>query len=217
MPLLGGTGSRRQEKALVRRMLAGDEAAFDEFADDYIPVVHRFAMRRLGGDLELAREMVQNTMCKAIAKLPSFRGEAALTTWLCACCRNEIAAHFRRRGRSIQEVGLASDEVLAAAPAPGRTPPEGPEETTLRGESSRLVHDTLDALPPHYGKVLEWKYLEELPVKEIAARLDIGPKAAESLLTRARNSFRQDFMRRQGGPELAVLAAPAGRLKEAVR
>jgi len=51
----------------------------------------------------------------------------------------------------------------------------------------------LDYLPAHYGSALEWKYLDDLSVREIAARLGMGEKAAESLLTRARRAFRDAF------------------------
>ena len=51
----------------------------------------------------------------------------------------------------------------------------------------------LDGLPARYGDALEWKYVEGLPVVEIAARLAVSPKAAESLLTRAREAFRDAF------------------------
>ena len=51
----------------------------------------------------------------------------------------------------------------------------------------------MDPLPPRYGDALEWKYIHGLTVKEIAALLEVGPKAAESLLTRARQAFRDGF------------------------
>jgi DNA-directed RNA polymerase specialized sigma24 family protein len=51
----------------------------------------------------------------------------------------------------------------------------------------------LDLLPPHYSQALEWKYLERLPVLEIAARMGVQAKAAESLLTRARQAFRTSY------------------------
>ena len=185
---------RSEEREFVRRMIAGDESAFEVFADDYIPALYRFAANRLGGDRELTGDLVQTTICKAIAKLSTFRGEAALMTWLCACCRNEIAGHFRKKMRPIREVDLEAVEESSAAEL-GAAAPEGPESEVLRSETSRLVHVALDALPPHYGKVLEWKYLENLPVKEIATRLELGPKAAESLLTRARQAFRKAHAR----------------------
>ena len=56
-----------------------------------------------------------------------------------------------------------------------------------------LVRRVLDTLPPHYADALEWKYIDEVPVQEIAGRLGLGVKAAESLLTRAREAFRDAF------------------------
>ena len=181
---------RTEEREFVSRMIAGDETAFELFADEYIPALYRFAVKRLDGDRELTSDIVQTTICKAIDKLSTFRGDAALMTWLCACCRNEIAGHFRKKMRPVHEVDLEVVEESSAAEL-GAAAPEVPETTALRNETSRLVHVALDELPPHYGQVLEWKYLENLPVKEIATRLDVGPKAAESLLTRARDAFRR--------------------------
>lgn len=194
---------RDDGKALVRQMIAGDEAAFERFSDSYIPALYRFALTRLDRDSELTREIVQTVLCKAIGKLDSFRGEAALMTWLCAICRAEIAGHFRRQSRRGWEMELDAEN-LAVNPARGGNRSEDPERVLLDRERSKLVHIALDLLPPHYGQVLEWKYLKELSVKEIAGRLDVGPKAVESLLTRARQSFRNGFARLMADAEPAA-------------
>ena len=68
-----------------------------------------------------------------------------------------------------------------------------PQRAALHADLERLVQVILDHLPGHYGDVLEWKYVQGLSVGEIAARLHVGPKAAESLLTRARDAFRDGF------------------------
>ena len=183
-----GSDPRLEEKALVERMLAGDEAAMEEFADEYFPGLYRFALGRLG-DRELAREVVQATVCKALAKLETFRGEAPLLAWLCACCRNEIRMDFRSKQRQPAIVGLEDDV------ASDLDPPEG---ALARKEEARHVHAALDLLPPRYARALEWKYVERLPVKEIAERLRLGAKAAESLLTRARQAFREGYERVRG-------------------
>ncbi len=180
----------QDERALVRSLIAGDRQAFEAFADSYVPALHRFASSRLRGPAELIREVVQSTLANAIPKLPSFRGEATLMTWLCACCRNEIALHYRRRNREPPVEPLAGDETDGG---------EGPEGALLRDETSRMVHMALDLLPPHHSRALEWKYLEQLSVQEIAERMQLGTKAAESLLTRARASFRERFRCLQGG------------------
>ena len=186
--------ANKSEKALVARMIAGEERAFEEFADGYIPQIYRFVQRKVNGDRDLANEIVQSTLCKAIAKLSSFRGEAALTTWICACSRNEIAAHFRRKQRAGTELEFQEVEDTSASLL-GEQRFDGPESALLQRETAEFVHVALDALPPHYGQVLEWKYLESLSVNEIAQRLDLGLKATESLLTRARQSFRAGYAR----------------------
>ena len=58
---------------------------------------------------------------------------------------------------------------------------------------------TLDYLPAPYGDVLEWKYLRDMSMEEIAGRLGRSPKAVESLLTRARDAFRDSFATLSGG------------------
>lgn len=192
---------RRQERALVRRMIDGDEAAFEEFSELYIPGLYRFATNRLHGDREVTADVVQSTLCKAIAKIASFRGEAALMTWLCACCRNEIAGHFRRQQRTSGHLDFqVVEEAMPALLAEEQ--PESPESDVLRRETSHQVHVALDALPPHYGQALEWKYLENLSVKEIAGRLNLGVKAVESLLTRARQSFRDGYAKLAADPQV---------------
>jgi RNA polymerase sigma-70 factor (ECF subfamily) len=190
--------ARAEERALVRAMIAGEETAFERFSDDYIPALYRFVSFRVNHERELTREIVQSALVKAIAKLSSFRGEASLLTWLRACCKREIAAHFRRGKNRPTEVEWTDGQAAEATPL-NRTPMDGPEASALRKESSSMVHAALDSLPPRYSRVLEMKYLDNLPVKEIADRMNLRPKAAESLLTRARNSFRKSYARLQGG------------------
>jgi RNA polymerase sigma-70 factor (ECF subfamily) len=180
---------QKEERQLVDRMRAGDESAFEAFAEQYIPGLYRFAGRRLDHDRELTRDIVQTTVCHVIENLDSYRAEAPLFTWLCACCRNEIAMHFRRLGRRPREVELEE----AAANAGRALGFPAPEERLLRVEEAELVHLTLDRLPPSYAKAVQWRYLEGLAVPEIARRLASSYKATESLLSRARKAFREIY------------------------
>ncbi len=182
------------DRALVRRLLAGEARAFDEFFDGNFPGLYRFALTRVNYDEDAAEDVAQATICKAITKLRTYRGEAALFTWLCTFCRHEISAFYKRTRTSMQRVHLIEDapEVRAALESlKGEL--AGPAQAFDRAEIGRLVHVALNQLPPHYGNVLEWKYLEGVPVKEMAIRLGLSPKATESVLTRARNAFRDAF------------------------
>ena len=139
--------------------------------------------------------MVQATLCKAITKLATYRGEAALFTWLCTFCRHEISAHYSRLRRTARETPLIEEtpDVRAALESLGAASADDPDDRLRRRELARLVQVTLDYLPDRYGDALEWKYIQELSVQEIAVRLTVSPKAAESLLSRAREAFREAF------------------------
>ncbi len=183
------------DRRLVERMLAGDEEAFDQFFEGHCPRLYRFALPRLNHDADAAEEIVQVTLVKAVAGLKGYRGEAALFTWLCTICRREIAAHHERRGGRPENVALVEEmpEVRAALDTLAATLGQDPESALRRSEVARLVQVTLDALPGAYGDALEWKYVQGFSVMEIAARLNLGAKAAESLLTRARQAFREGY------------------------
>jgi RNA polymerase sigma-70 factor (ECF subfamily) len=196
--------------ALVRRVLAGDEAAFEEFFECYFPRLYRFALPRLDGHEDAAEDTTQRVLIRALDRLHSYRGEAALFTWLCTLCRREIAAWREREGRR-QEVSLVDErhEIRAALDALSTVDAHDPEATLRRRELSLLVQLTLDHLPGRYGDVLEWRYINELSVEEIATRLGVGYKAAESLLARARAAFRDGFaFVTGGGPDRPVRRAP---------
>jgi RNA polymerase sigma-70 factor, ECF subfamily len=181
----------REDRELVARMLGGEEPAFSEFVDRYSKALYRFSLQRLDGDRELTRDTVQTAITKALANLDTYRGEASLLTWLCACCRNEILMQRRRRRTAPALVEL--EEGVEPAAGSTKQESEDPEAALLRRESARLVHRTLDLLLPRQAQALEWKYVDQLPVDEIAARLGVRPKAAESLLTRARDAFRSRY------------------------
>lgn len=181
------------DRALARRILGGDEAAFRDLFERFFPRLYRFALARVPRDPEAARDIVQQTFCQAIERLDTYRGEAALYTWFCQICRNAVADHYRRRGRVASRVLLLEDQPDARAILESFAAPEAdePETRAMREQVHRLVGATLDALPGRYGEALEWKYIDGLSVREIAQRLSLGEKAAESLLTRARESFRE--------------------------
>ncbi|MEM9558614.1 MAG: sigma-70 family RNA polymerase sigma factor [Acidobacteriota bacterium] len=186
---LGETSDpRRAERELLRAMARGDARAFDRFVAEYTPVLVRFARNQLAGHPDAVADIVQTTLVEAVDTLDSFRGDAPLGAWLLGICRFQIGTYWRKwhvRARYAAESPVDLELIETGLPSP-------PEE--LEDDQQRAaVHGTLDLLNPPYGQVLEWKYLQELSVKEIARRLDVSPKAAESTLTRARAAFRKVF------------------------
>jgi len=180
------------DRKLVDRLLAGDERAFSSFFEEYFPRVYRFALPRVNRDEDLAKDVVQATLIKAVRGLAGFRGEAALFTWLCQICRREISDQLRRLRRHSDRVVLIDDspEIRAALETIEAPESSEPPHRQDAAELQRIVHSVLDRLPGRYGEALELKYIEGRSVEEIGERLGIGHTAAQSLLARARVAFR---------------------------
>lgn len=179
------------DKKLVKQLLAGDERAFDRFFEENFARLYRFAIARMPDDSEGAREVVQVTLTRAIRKMHTFRAESALFTWLCAICRNEMNDWLCRQSRYRDHIVLIEDfpDVRAAVDSFRAPIEDSPERQYERVEMLRLIQVALDRLPAKYGDILEWKYVEGHSVKEISARLKIGPEATQSLLARAKRAF----------------------------
>lgn len=190
-------------------MLAGEARAFHGFFDDYFPRVYRFALPRLGGDAEAAKEVVQATLVKAVRNLARFRGEAALFSWICQICRRQVVDYLRANRRHSQRVVLLDDspEIRAALESLEAPEEDEPMHRYSHAETRRLVQSVLDRLPARYGDVLEWKYIEGRSVEEIGELLGVGHTAAQSLLARARTAFREALETVFGSTASDVLAA----------
>lgn len=180
-----------EDKRLVKRLLAGDERAFEGFFEENFARLYRFALSRLGGDDALAQEAAQRSLIRAIDRLHTYRAEAALFTWLCTICRNQIIDMQRSDARRDKHVVLTEDHphIQAMVEAIAAPVAESPDAEYQRRESIRLIQVALDKLPARYGNVLEWKYIEGYSVVEIAAKLDVGREAAQSLIARAKRAF----------------------------
>ncbi len=176
----------------ARRLLERDPEAFEAFFDESFQRLYRFALVRVDRDAGLAREVVQATLCKAIDRLESYRGEAPMFSWLCSICRHEILDQ-RGRERRFAAVDLLEEEPAVRAALEAMARVATPEDEARGRELQRLVHAALDHLPFRYGEALEMRYVDGLPVPEIAARLELTYKATESVLSRARAAFRSTF------------------------
>ena len=188
------------DRKLVDRLLQGEHAAFDSFFNEYFPKLFRFVKRRMPGDAATAEDVAQATLCRALESLHGYRGEAALFTWLCTLCRREMSARWQESRQWSAAPSLAEDDpaVRAALESLLGEQPD-PASAADREQVRESIRTALDYLPAPYGDILEWKYLRDLSMEEIASRLGRSPKAVESLLTRARDAFRETFTMLSGG------------------
>jgi RNA polymerase sigma factor (sigma-70 family) len=113
--------------------------------------------------------------------------------WLIGIARHKVQDLRRRAAR----MRTTLEDNLAAAPLSSEDdPPTALEAAEVR----QCVGGIMDAMEDEERTVLEWKYLDDLSVREIARRLGRTEKAVEAALYRARQTFRAAFERAQRAP-----------------
>jgi RNA polymerase sigma-70 factor (ECF subfamily) len=175
-------------------MRRGEQRAFDQFFDAYAPRLGAFAARRSSLDAAALEDVVQVTMINAMRGLGSFRGGAALFTWLCQICRNHLADVRRKAERQPKVQSL---EQLEASKPPGTvvelTDFRDPLDECAEDSTRSAVRRAVNKLPASYSRILELRYGDDLTVPEIARVLQLSESAAESRLVRARQAFKDGW------------------------
>lgn len=194
---------RQREADLRRRVLAGDDSAWEELFVDCFDAVWVAVARRVGRDRHRIEDVVGETWLVAVRRIASFDPEAgSFLAWLHGIAelahKNAQRSWARREGRSRRPLDAAAG--LPAARAQSRE---------SAGETRELVEASFASIPERYRAVLREKYVEELPVEEIARRREASPKAVESLLSRARGAFREAYRLLADGPA-GARSAPDG-------
>lgn len=170
------------------RELFSDQHAFRLWYDRALPVVYAFVFARCGAEEATAVEITQESFVEAVRQRNSFDGAADPVTWVCGIARHKVADHFRRlererrrRFRLLQEEREAEEQAVSSI------------------EDREAVASALRTLGESQRAVLVMRYLDGMPVRDIAKALDRSESSVESLLSRARESFRRRFEAPSGG------------------
>ena len=170
----------RDDVELLAAAAAGELDAVRQVIDDIGPVVYGFVFARVGGRPE-AEDIVQDVFLEAMRSHATFRGEAALTTWMCTIARRRLARHYERERRQ------AAAHARLAPVAEVISLPSIDHDAARNDELVRAM----GTLPPLQRQVLVMKYLDDRPVDDVARELGRTPVQVQSLLQRARAGMRR--------------------------
>ena len=156
-------------------------AALLDLYDDALPHVYGYLLSRCGGQVAVAQDLTTQTFLAAVQTVR--RGDRLRLSkpWLMTVARNKLVDHWRRQAR--EERGLRT---VAAGEASVHDPWDA-ELDLLR------AHAVLDKLSAHHRMVLTLRYLDDLPVPEVAVLIGRTLHATEALLVRARAAFRRAY------------------------
>lgn len=192
-----------EEAELVQRAQRGDEAAFAELMRRNSSPSLRLALSVLK-DQQEAEDQVQTSFLKAWTGLPSFHLESRFSTWFRTIVMNQCLMRLRVLRRvNIQSLDDNGDSEQPLEPQCTRT---SPENDLANREMSEHLRREIKRMPPLLRDVLILRDLEQLPIEEVAGRLNLTEAAAKSRLGRARAMLRERMMRHVG-PALSALAA----------
>jgi RNA polymerase sigma-70 factor (ECF subfamily) len=161
----------------MRAVAGRDPATVVELVERAAPEVYRYAVRLTGGDRALAEDLVQDA-CVDLVRVDRSGGAAELGVgWLIVVVRRRYLDHLRRTDRDTRRVdrATAGDELITA-----------PDWASVRGGDALTC---LGLLSADQRAALVLRYVDDLPVAEVAELMDRTVAATESLLARARREL----------------------------
>jgi RNA polymerase sigma-70 factor, ECF subfamily len=184
------TTDRSSEALLIAELRSGDPRAVPEFYHRYLDRVYNFVFHRVGGSVEDAEDVTQDTFISAFRSINQFRGDSAIFTWLCGIAKNKVRDFIRQKHRAKdippeQFVEFENQEALEAVMSDVWQ--RSLADQVVEQDAARAaVRDLFAGLSDDEREALWLRYVEELSVKEIAQLLGRTGKGVEGLLTRAK-------------------------------
>ncbi len=204
-PPMTQVSGQAEDKALVARLLARDEAAFRELVSSYHGTLLRVAMLFVR-DRAAAEEVAQETWARVLSSLPGFEARSSLRTWISRICANTAKTRAARDARTTPLSAL--EDPSESAVDPGRFTARGawgdpprvweadtPESILERREAVACIERTLEELPPAQRAVLTLRDVQGLEADEVCNILELSESNQRVLLHRARARVRRALER----------------------
>ncbi len=168
-----------------------DRIAWEYFADDYWPVLRRYAIQACGdpGEGEDLAQEITTRLLKEKNLLAGYNGRGSLAGWLRAAVSHAAIDRFRRMRRQVSLEDLRENEAPAALADPVKSDGEEDLDSRWGPVISQVVGETISALPARDRLILALYYLREVPLKAIGRQF----KAHEATVSRWLNRMRQDI------------------------
>lgn len=175
------------EKQLIKSILRGDEKALLFFYRHFAPRIGTIIRNKIANESD-AEEVLQDTLLATIESLRDFSFKSSLFTFICSIAYHKIIDFYRKkRIKSIFFSQMPEVEFFISTLL-------GPEDVFDKQMLRKKIKDTFSHLTPRHSIILKLKYVYGYSVDEIARKLSISFKSAESQLFRARKAFVSEYI-----------------------
>jgi RNA polymerase sigma-70 factor, ECF subfamily len=189
------------DAALVRRVVSGELAAFEQLFRKYQTPIFSMINRMVRG--EEAYDITQEVFLRAFKSLKNFRGDAKFSTWLYTIARHTCLNHLRHK--NILSEGSLEE---AQDDHPGNEPIDVSMNVSRISEVRELqsvVNQVLATLPAEARMLLILRDFEQLSYDEISQVTQLSIVNVKSKIHRARQAFKKRFQ-----PHLALIDGGIG-------
>ena len=179
--------ARRDYELIQAALEKGERNAYAELMRNYRDTLY-FMMLKMTNSPQDADDLTIEAFGKAFKNLKQYTPDYAFSTWLFKIASNNCIDFIRRRKMNesvsinINELTESGDELAGNIPETARNP----EEDIIRDQKIQALRDIVDRLKPHYRRLIEMRYYNELSYEEIAAELDLPLGTVKAQLFRAR-------------------------------
>lgn len=194
---------RAADQALIDRVLSKERGAFAELVHAHTPRVYSIGISMTRHEQD-ARDVVQETFLNVHRRLDSFRGEAALSSWISRIATNNALMKLRRRRRKPEtglEIGVPGQPESERVERVIVDSKPLAEKINLNKELGERIRAAVDELPDKYREVLVLSDYREMSMKQIAAALDLSVPNVKTRLHRARLGVREALAAYLAGQE----------------
>ena len=187
----------KTDEALMTQLRRGDREALAELVRRYQNDIFRFCLHYVR-EVELAREMAQETFLKVYVARKRFDPKRKFKPWVLCIARNLCLNQLKRkktvRMEALEEYASTarqqSGEVL-------RSPEDGPEEAAMAAERRELLARALESLNDEAREVLALRYFEKMSARQIAEIIGSTEGAVRTKLHRILTGLRKKYSSRK--------------------
>ena len=201
------------DRGLIQRLQGGDESAFGELDRAYRRKIYQLALRYMKNP-EDAEEITQDVLFRVVNKIDTFRGDAALSSWIYRITFNMAMSRLRSgkfsRPFEVPQTELAVTPDASETPAPRVEPADWSslaDDELHRAELRRRLVAALAGLPAIYRTPVLLRDVQGMTTEEASTMLGLKPQTLKSRLHRGRLALRQQLGEFADGLSLHKLAA----------
>jgi RNA polymerase sigma-70 factor (ECF subfamily) len=164
---------------------AGDDNAYAELIKHASPMACRAVRRILKTEAD-TEDALQEAAMRSYFKLSTFDGRAQFSTWFTRIAINSALMILRKHKRNSEATFVGDPKAIQSIVMSVPDPRPSPLEVLRRNQEYEVLHHAIDSLPLILKQSLEVRCNEDLPVVEIAERLQLTLPTTKTRLLRAR-------------------------------